>query len=74
MLAWPASSDDMSSHDFLACGMRFTLYAAPVSPALRSIDLVQTKSVVVSSGESILRAVAEEVQTSTTYGKLATKS
>lgn len=75
MVTFPATSDDGTRHDFIACGMRFTLLMAGTTPPpMEDVSLPRTKLALISDGRALLNAIAEEVQTSTTYGKLAGQS
>jgi hypothetical protein len=72
VLAFPASANDGSYHEFLACGIRFTVFTSPtMPPPAEEVSLLQKKRALVTDGFAILRAIADEVQTSTAYGKLA---
>lgn len=72
VVAFPATSDDGKRHDFVACGMRFTMYTQSAAPrALDQISCSGHKLVFISDGRSILNAVAAAVQASQAEGKLA---
>ncbi len=74
IVAFPATSDDGRRHDFMACGMRFMVFTSTEAPPpLDEVSLPRTKRALISDGRSLLDAVAEEVQTSTASGRLATK-
>ena len=62
-------------HLFLVCGMRFTLYTGTTTPPpLEQFSLPRAKLAFVSNGRSLLDSLAEETQTSSLYGKLASKA
>jgi hypothetical protein len=74
MASFPGSSDDGGRHDFIACGMRFTLFTvAGAPPPMNEVSLPRTRLVLISDGRALLNTIAEEAQTSTTYGKLSIK-
>lgn len=72
MLVYPGTDpDDSRRHEFLACGLRFTMFTA--FPHLEVASLPRLKRVLISEGSSIVNAIAEEAQTSTAYGTLAAR-
>jgi hypothetical protein len=72
IVAFPETdSDQPHRHEFIACGMRFTMYTS--APHLEEASLPRKRRLLISDGRSIVNAVAEEAQTSTAYAKLAAK-
>ena len=74
VMGFPASAPDGTTHDFLAAGMRFLMFTRHATPPpTAALSLPRAKRAIVTDGRDLLNAVAEKVQTSTAYGKLAQK-
>lgn len=66
------NSEDGDRHEFVACGMRFTLFTKP-SPDVLVASLPRKGRLVASDGSDLLATVTNRVQASAPYGKLARK-
>jgi len=81
LLVYPETDTEQPQrHEFIACGMHFTLFTAPPSipaaalPHIAEASFPRRGRGIVSDGRSIRAAVAGRAQASTAYGKLARKT
>jgi hypothetical protein len=73
VVAFPGTDvDTPTRHEFIACGMRFTMFTS-APHGMEEASLPRKKRLLISDGQQILNAIAEEAQTSMAYGKLALK-
>jgi hypothetical protein len=71
IVIYPATnSEDGGRHEFVACGMYFTLFTKS-TPDVLVASLPRKSRIVVSDGKQLLATVSGRAQTSERYGKLA---
>jgi len=76
IVAFPATASEsgVDRHDFIACGMRFTMYAGGAVPAsLKGASFLNDKLCFISDGAGLLASVAREVTSSPAKGSLASR-
>jgi hypothetical protein len=74
VVIYPATnSEDGDRHEFVACGMYFTLFTKP-TPDVLDASLPRKGRLVASDGSQLLATVTTRTQTSAPYGKLAARN